>query len=183
MVTWSEGRPDSGDGLTTVYAQKFSLEAGSLVPITDKTALLENEPGVFGVSAASPILVDGEESGYVLSWTGTDESSQRSTFVGTLDPDLRLTSAEVVKATGPADTISSGRYPQVVAGSDGGSALAVIAGGDLYSTDLWVSRVTLDHSGINPRVAENLSTTEVIFDADATDVDGDVLSYSQWYGR
>ena len=27
-------------------------------------------------------------------------------FVGTLDPDLRLTSAEVVKATGPADTIA-----------------------------------------------------------------------------
>ena len=106
LVTWSEGRPDVGDGSTTVYAQKFSLESMSLVPVTEKVVLFENEPGVFGVSAASPILVDGGEAGYALSWTGTDETGQRATFVGTLDPELQLISGGVVNAVGLEDSLS-----------------------------------------------------------------------------
>ena len=146
---------------------KFGLDSGSLVALTDKTVLLENEPGVFGVSALSPIVSEGVETGYAVSWVGAGDSAEEEVYAGTVSSRLDLVSSETIISV-PSLVAST-----IVAGSSGTSALVIAMDS---SRALQTSSLTIEPGSASLTVEENIPASTVVYDAEAV---GE-LSY-QWY--
>ena len=177
LATWSVGRPDTGDGSTVIYGQKFGVEAGVLVPRGVPVVLLDNAPGVFSVSGISPIISGDSEVGYAISWIQGDDINAGITHAAILDTDLNVQSEREVLSvpTGNSSGTSINADP-TTDDDDGVDAIALARdlGGALYLSTL---EFGVQYKTIL-EVAENSHESVVIHGFEASDPESDDLLFS-----